>query len=77
MKTIRNMRELKLVKKQIQYKEKLYEKEIVGSSADVFENLSEKLRDVAFEFGMRLATQLITGRWRKKHKKAYNDKHEE
>lgn len=68
MKTIRNMRELKMMKKQIRYKEKLYEKELIGSSADVFENLSYMLRDFAFEFGMKLASRLVTGYWRHKDK---------
>jgi len=66
MKTIRNMRELKLMKKQLQYKEQLYEKEMIGSSANVFENLSDSIRDFAFEFGMKLATRLVTGYWRHK-----------
>ncbi|MFW6246271.1 MAG: hypothetical protein ACOC13_02350, partial [Tangfeifania sp.] len=61
MKTIRNMRELKLMKKQLQYKEQLYEKEMIGSSASVFENLGDSIRDFAFEFGMKLATRLVTG----------------
>ncbi|HKL31562.1 MAG TPA: hypothetical protein VJ919_03450 [Tangfeifania sp.] len=67
MKTIRNMRELKLMKKQLQYKEQLYEKEMIGSSANVFENLSDSIRDFAFEFGMKLATRLVTGYWRHKN----------
>lgn len=66
MKTIRNMRELKMMKKQLQYKEQLYEKEMIGSSANVFVNLSDSIRDFAFEFGMRLATRLVTGYWRHK-----------
>ncbi len=74
MKAIRNMRELKLMKKQLQYKEQLYEKELIGSSANVFENVSDSIRDFAFEFGMRLATRLITGYWRHKGK---NDKEED
>jgi hypothetical protein len=58
------MRELKMMKRQLQYKEQLFEKEMVGSSANVLENLGDKLRDFAFEFGMKLATRLITGHWR-------------
>lgn len=66
MKTIRNMRELKLIKKQLKYKEQLYEKEMIGSSAHVLDNLTDKFRDLAFEFGMKLATRLVTGYWRRK-----------
>jgi len=73
MKTIRNMRELKLMKKQLQYKEQLYEKEMIGSSANVFENLSDSIRDFAFEFGMKLATRLVTGYWRHKNDDDKND----
>lgn len=73
MKTIRNMRELKLIKKQLQYKEQLYEKELIGSSANIFENLGDSLRDFAFEFGMKLATRLVTGYWRHKDKDDKDD----
>ena len=73
MKSIRNMRELKMMKKQLQYKEQLFEKEMVGSSAGVLENLGDQLRDFAFEFGMRLATRFITGHWKHKHDKDDED----
>ena len=67
MKSIRNLRELRMMKKQLQYKEQLFEKEMVGSSAGVIENLGDQLRDFAFEFGMKLATRLVTGYWRHKN----------
>lgn len=77
MSAIKNRRELRLMKQKLQIKEKLYEKELVGSTADVLDNLTDKLRDLTFEFGMRLATQLVTGILRRKHKsKAKKDETE-
>ncbi len=60
MKAIRNMRELYLMKEKLEYQEKLYEKEIASSTADIIDNLTDKLRDMAFELGARLMLKLIT-----------------
>jgi hypothetical protein len=68
MRAIKNMRELRLMRQKLRVKEKLYEKELVGSTADVAENLTDKLRVLTFEFGMGLATKLITNIWRRKRK---------
>lgn len=73
MAKIKNLRELNLMKQKLQIKEKLYEKELVGSTASVLDNLTDKLKDLAFEFGMRLATNLVTRFWHRKRK----DKDEE
>lgn len=69
MSAIKNMRELSLMKQKLQIKEELYEKELVGSTAEVLDNLTDKLRDLAFEFGMRLTTQLVTSILRRKRKR--------
>lgn len=69
MAAIKNMRELSLMKQKLQIKEKLYEKELVGSTADVLDNLTDKIKDLAFEFGMRLTTELVTSLWRRKRKR--------
>lgn len=65
MKTLKNMRELQLMKQKLEYQEKLYEKEIVGSTADIVDNLTDKIRDWAFQFGTHLILQLIHGKKRK------------
>ena len=71
MKTVRNMRELGMLKKQLKYQEELYEKQIVGSTADIVENLTDKLRDIAMDMGTRVIVDLITGRrhHKRRHKK--------
>jgi len=69
MSAIKNMRELRLMKQKLQIKEELYEKELVGSTAEVLDNLTDKLRDLAFEFGMRLTTQLVTSILHRKRKR--------
>lgn len=68
MGAIKNMRELSLMKQKLQIKEELYEKELAGSTAEVIDNLTDKFRDLAFEFGMRLTSQLVTNFFRRKRK---------
>jgi hypothetical protein len=46
----------------------LYEKEITESTADIIDNLTDKLRDMAFSFGTHLVLQFIHRR--RKHKDA-------
>lgn len=53
------------MKQKLEYQEKLYEKEIVGSTADIVDNLTDKIRDWAFQFGTHLILQLIHGKKRK------------
>ena len=59
MKTIKNIRELNLLKQKLEYQEKLYEKEVTLSAAEIVDNLALKLRDVAFDLSVRLILQLI------------------
>jgi hypothetical protein len=59
MKTIKNMRELNLMKQKLEYQEKLYEKELTISATEVVDNLTLKLRDAAFDMSVRLILQLI------------------
>lgn len=65
MKAVKNLRELQLLKQKLEYQERLYEKEITGSVADIVDNLTDKLRDVAFQFGSHLVLRLIRSRGRK------------
>jgi hypothetical protein len=59
MKPIRNMRELQLMRQKLEYQEKLYEKEMAGSAADIVDNFTERLRDMVFDVGSRLILRLI------------------
>jgi hypothetical protein len=74
MKAIKNLRELHLMKEKLEYQERLYEKEMAASTADIIDNLTDKLRDMAFDVGTRLVVQLITS-WRKHEPR--DDKEEE
>ena len=47
------------MKQKLEYQEKLYEKEVTISATEVVDNLTLKLRDVAFDLGVRLILQLI------------------
>ena len=47
------------MKQKLEYQEKLYEKEVTISASEVVDNLTLKLRDVAFDLGVRLILQLI------------------
>jgi hypothetical protein len=67
MKAIKNMHDLKLQKEKLRYKELLYERDLSGSSASIINNLNHKLRDVAFDLGSYLVTQVLSG-MRKSHK---------
>ncbi len=61
------MRELSLMREKLKYQEQLYEKEMVASTAGIVDNLTGKLRDLAFDFGTRLVIQLISSH--RKHEK--------
>ncbi|HDR50482.1 MAG TPA: hypothetical protein ENN90_02515 [Mariniphaga anaerophila] len=68
MRTVKSMRELRLLRQKLEYQEKLYEKEITESTADIIDNFTDKLRDMAFSFGTHLVFQFIQRR--RKHKDA-------
>ena len=59
IKGISTMHELKLIKQKLEYKEKLYEKEVAEVSADIVDNLTDKLKEFVFNVGSRLIFQLF------------------
>lgn len=59
MKTVRNLNELKLVKQNLKFREMLYERDLAGATTAIVDNLTDKLRDLAFDFGMKIITHLI------------------
>ena len=61
MKRIKNMRELELMQKNIEYRQLLSEKKLLGSSVGIIDNLTSGLKDWAFEFGSALFLNLIRG----------------
>ena len=60
MKGIKNMRELDLMREKLEYKQLFYEKEMVGNSAEIIDNVTDKLKDAAFNIGTRLLLMLIS-----------------
>ena len=56
------MRELHLMREKLEYQEKLLEKEMIDSTADLIEHFSDKLRDMAFDLGTRLVFRLIASK---------------
>jgi len=54
MKSVKNMRELSLVKKNLKYQELLYEKELTASSAQIINNFGDTLKDFAFEWSTKM-----------------------
>lgn len=59
MKPVKNMRELNLVKNNLEYRELLYEKELTESTADMVNTFGDKLKDFAFEVGTKLVLVLF------------------
>ena len=57
---IKNMKELELMRDKLKFQEKFIEKELIKSSANVLDNLSNKIKDLAFDFGTNLTSQIIT-----------------
>lgn len=61
MKRVKNMRELELMKENLEYRQKLNEKQLLGSSVGIIHNFTDGLKDWAFEFGTHLFLDLIRG----------------
>lgn len=62
------MRELNLLKENLEYRRVITEKKLLGSSAALINNFTDGLKDWAFKFGTSLIINLI--RNSKKHKTA-------
>ena len=61
MKRVKNMRELELLKENLEYRQLLSEKKLIGSSVSIVDNFTDGLKDWAFEFGTSLFMNLIHG----------------
>lgn len=58
---IRNMRELDLVKENLEYRKTMHEDNIVKTSAKIVDGFTDKLKDLAFDLGMSMFTHLVSG----------------
>jgi len=61
MKKIKNLRELDLMKVNLQYQELNHKKAITESSAKIVDNVTGTLRNLAFDVGTAIAIRLISG----------------
>ncbi len=59
MNKIKSIRELELVKQKLKYREMYVEKELIGSSTDLINHFTDKLKDFTFDFGLRMVTSLF------------------
>ncbi len=62
MKKIKNMTELELFKQKLKYKEMLFEKVLVGTTADITNHLLDILKDFTFDFGLRIFRFLFSSK---------------
>lgn len=68
------MRELNLMREKLKYKQLLYEKEMVGNSAEIIDNVTDKLKESAFDLGTRLLFLLISPSKKKRAAEDAEDK---
>lgn len=54
------MRELELLQNNLKFKEQLAEKGLAGSSAKILDNLTGKIKDLAFDLGTQLTMEIIS-----------------
>ncbi|MFW6275466.1 MAG: hypothetical protein ACOC2M_02415 [bacterium] len=69
MRTIRNKRELQMLRHKLKYEEKILEREISDASADLVADLNWKVRGLTFDIGSRVIMQLIQSLWKSKKSK--------
>jgi hypothetical protein len=66
---LKNMRDVKQKKQQLEFQAKFYKKELVSSAGGVFDNLMGNFRALAFDIGYRLVNRIIFSRRKKRHVK--------
>ena len=54
------MRELNLMREKLKYQERFYEKELIGNSTDIIDNVTDKLKEAAVDIGTRLLLMFIS-----------------
>lgn len=59
MRTIRNKRELEMLKHKLKYEEKILQKDVSSVSADLITDLNWKVRGLTFDLGSKLVLLLI------------------
>ena len=59
MKPIRNMRELELVKQNLNYKIKHLEEKMTGQADNALDAVTHRIKELAFETGMKMILNLL------------------
>lgn len=62
------MRELNLIKENLEYQQDRYEKKIFKKSAKIIDNLADYVKDIAFGLGTSMVLKLISGFNKRKKK---------
>lgn len=62
LKNIKNTRELKLYKQNLEYKARIYEKEVAGISEYIINNFADKVKDLAFNVTARLIAKFFSNK---------------
>ena len=62
---IKNMKDVKRKKQQLEFQSKFYKKEMVSSASGLFDNFAVSFRSLAFDFGFRLLSRLAFSRNKK------------
>ena len=66
IRSIRNMRELELMQRNLENQRLLSEKKLLGASAKIVDSFTDSLKEWMFEFGASMVFRLLNA---KKHKK--------
>lgn len=62
---IKNMKDVKRKKQQLEFESKFYKREVISSASGVFGNFAGNVRSLAFDFGYRIISRLIFSRRKK------------
>jgi len=61
MKTFKNIHEIKLMKHKLKLQEHLSERDLSSSASAIVENLTDRIKDLAFDLGSRIVLQIFSG----------------
>ncbi len=62
---LKNMKEVKQKKQQLEFEAKFYKKELLLSASGLLDNFASNFRNLTFDIGYRLATRIIFSRRKK------------
>ncbi len=66
---LKNMKDVKRKKEQLEFQSKFYKKELFSSTSGVFGNFTANVRALAFDFAYHMISRLVFSRRKKHHVK--------